>query len=249
MGVRAGRTGAALGALLYCLLGVALLFAANWCYQVIRKPTELFGPFGPASVKTPQSTWQSYGPLFRAHATDVISAELLAALVQVESQGNPLARTYWRWRWSWNPLNIYAPASSAVGLLQITDGAFEEAKRYCIRNNQVATTGPWYDLQACWFNGLYNRAIPSHSIEMTAARLHTLVAATLKNPAVPRATLAQKQDLAAVLHLCGAERAAAFARRHFRVSPGERCGDHDLMRYLARFRESKRGFTHLAAAE
>src|SRR6267142_211412 len=49
--------------------------------------------------------------------------ELLAALAQVESAGNPVARTYWRWRLSWNPLAIYQPASSAVGTYQMTDAA------------------------------------------------------------------------------------------------------------------------------
>ena len=57
-----------------------------------------------------------------------MTPELLAALAQVEGAGNPVARTYWRWRLSWNPLELYRPASSAVGMYQITDATFQEAK-------------------------------------------------------------------------------------------------------------------------
>ena len=68
-------------------------------------------------------------------STSTITPELLAALAQVESAGNPVARTYWRWQLAWNPFAVYQPASSAVGLLQMTDGAYAEAARYCIRQN------------------------------------------------------------------------------------------------------------------
>jgi hypothetical protein len=39
-----------------------------------------------------------------------ITPELLAALAQVDSSGNPVDRTYWRWRWSFNPFAIYRRA-------------------------------------------------------------------------------------------------------------------------------------------
>jgi hypothetical protein len=45
-------------------------------------------------------------------------------------------------------------------------------------------------------------------------------------------TLQQKQDLAAMIHLCNAGPAKAFARG-FRLIAGERCGDHDVATYLA----------------
>ncbi len=105
--------------------GAAVLLAAiallNLAYQIARKPTELFVLVGNALDKEPAETWRQYGPLFRKHSTATIAPELLAALAQVESSGNPVARTYWRWRWSLNPLAIYRPASSAVGLYQMTD--------------------------------------------------------------------------------------------------------------------------------
>jgi len=35
-------------------------------------------------------------PLFNEYSTATITPDLLAALAQVESAGNPVARTYWR---------------------------------------------------------------------------------------------------------------------------------------------------------
>ena len=66
-----------------------------------------------------------------------ISPELLAALAQVESAGNPIARTYWRWRLTSDPFAVYQPASSAVGMYQMTDAAFAEAQGYCILHHTV----------------------------------------------------------------------------------------------------------------
>src|SRR5207302_10778664 len=111
----------------------AALALLNIAYQMIRKPTELFVFVGHALDKDPSETWRQYGPLFRKLSTATITPELLAALAQVESSGNPVARTYWRWRWSLNPLAIYRPASSAIGLFQMTDPARTEAARFRIR--------------------------------------------------------------------------------------------------------------------
>src|SRR5262245_8151445 len=61
---------------------VALLMlwlAANWVYQVIRKPAELFFPVSGALYKTPPETWRQYEPIFRAHSTAVITPDFLAA--------------------------------------------------------------------------------------------------------------------------------------------------------------------------
>ena len=157
------------------VVGAALLLAAlsavNWMVQVIRKPTELFFPVSGSLAKPPGETWRRYGPLFHEHSTAVITPDLLAALAQVEGSGNPVARTYWRWRLGWNPFELYRPASSAVGMFQITDPTFEEARRYCIHEHAVVEAGPWHDPRSCWFNSLYTRVVPSHAVEMTAAYL------------------------------------------------------------------------------
>ncbi len=213
---------------------VAAWFAANALYQVVRKPSELFFPVSGTLAKTPSETWRDYGSTFRAHATPVITPQFLAALAQVEGSGNPVARTYWRWRPTWHPFELYRPASSAVGMYQITDGTFREAKRYCIHDHAVAEAGAWNDVGSCWFNGLYTRVVPTHAVEMTSALLDVEVARTLERVRIRSATLRQKQDLAAVMHLCGAGAGEAYARRGFRPARGQRCGDQDVRAYLAR---------------
>jgi hypothetical protein len=227
---------------------VALFFALNGIYQVVRKPAELFFPVSGTLNKAPAETWRKYEPLFREHSTAVMTPELLAALAQVEGAGNPVARTYWRWRLTWNPFEMYQPASSAVGMYQITNAAFRDAKRYCIHNNAVVEDGPWHDLGSCWFNGLYTRVIPSHAIEMTSAYLDRQVEWMLVRRRIFSTTLQQKQDLAALIHLCGPTAGDAYARRGFQLTATARCGDHDARVYLARVNAMKRYFAFKANA-
>lgn len=232
-----------LSGILFVWLGV------NWAYHAINKPTEVFFPLDRALNKTPAQTWKKYGPLFRQHSTEIITPELLAALAQIEGAGNPVARTYWRWQWSWNPLEWYRPASSAVGMYQITEGTFLEAKRYCIHDHKVVEDGPWHDMDSCWFNRLYSRVLPNHAIEMTAAILDRHVAMAMKVRRSPSTTLRKKQDLAAVIHLCGPGVGRDFARRGFRPSSRQRCGDHDVKVYLTKVNLMKRHFSLLAVGE
>jgi len=230
------------------VLLIAVWSAVNWTYQVFRKPTELFFPVSGSLSKTPSETWRQYAPLFRAHATAVMTPELLAALAQVEGAGNPVARTYWRWQLSWNPFRLYRPASSAVGMYQITDPTFLEARRFCIHDHVVVETGPWYEWRSCWFNSLYTRVVPSHAVEMTSALLDRSVAGTVARQRMGAATLQQKQDLAAIIHLCGAGGGDTYARHAFKLTPGQKCGDHDVRGYLGGVNAMKRQFARLADA-
>jgi hypothetical protein len=229
----------------WALLALGALAAATFAYQLARKPTEIIGLVVPAAPKQPAATWAEYGGAFEAHATPAVPPELLAALAQAESAGDPLALSRWSWRWSWNPLDLYGPSSSAVGLLQMTDANYEAARRLCIHDHEVAEAGSWSDPRSCWFNALYLRTVPGHAVEMTAAWLHRSVEEILRERRIRRATAAQQQRLAAVVHLCGRARGAAFARRGFWVLPGERCGEHDLARYLARVEELRAAFEQL----
>ena len=230
-------------------IALGLFFAANIAYHVMRKPTELFFPVSRALNKTPAQTWRQYGPLFNEYSTAAITPDLLAALAQVESTGNPVARTYWRWRLAWNPFEIYQPASSAVGMFQLTDAILADARRYCIRNHTVIAEGDWNDWRSCWFNRFRSRAVPSHAIELTAVSLDRKVTNILSRRLHRRASLQQKQDLAVVAHLCGAGPAAAFARGGFQLARDQRCGDHDVGAYLARVNAMKRQFRRLAAGD
>lgn len=234
--------------LLVGVVGLLALWAGgNWGYQVLRKPTELFFPVSGTLSKSPPETWRTYGPLFTRHATAVLTPDLLAALAQVESGGNPVARTYWRWRLTGNPLEWYRPASSAVGMYQLTDATFQEAKRYCIHHHVVIEDGPWQNVRSCWFNRLYTRILPSHAIELTAAWLDRGVTRTLASHRRSAATLQEQQDLAAVIQLCGLGAGDAYAARGFRLTPHQQCGDHDASHYLAQVNTLKRQFARLAA--
>jgi len=131
-------------------------------------------------------------------------------------------------------------------MYQITDARFAEAKRYCIRDHAPLDDGPWHDPGSCWFNALYFRVLPSHAVEMTSAFLDRRVAQILSRQRIAGATLQQKQDLAAVIHLCGSAAGEDYARRGFRFAAGQRCGEHDARAYLARVRQMKRVFARLS---
>jgi hypothetical protein len=85
---------------------LALFSVTNLVYQILHKPTEVFALIPGESNKSPVETWKQYAPLFREYSTTSISPELLAALAQVESAGNPIARTYWRWSLTSDPFAV-----------------------------------------------------------------------------------------------------------------------------------------------
>ena len=227
-------------------LVVVLWLGINWIYQVVRKPTELFFPVSGTLFKTPQETWQEYAPIFRAHATNTIRPEFLAALAQIEGSGNPIARTYWRWSFTADPLDVYRPASSAVGMYQFTDGTFAEAKQFCIHDHHVVEDGPWHAWRSCWFNALYSRVVPSNAVEMASAYLDVNVERILQRHGVTSVTLQQKQNVAALMHLCGVGAADEYVARGFKLTSGQRCGDHLASGYVARVNAMKALFARLA---
>jgi hypothetical protein len=220
------------------LLGVSLI---NLVYHVLCKPTEIFAFVSGAFNKAPAGTWRQYGRLFREYSTAVVSPELLAALAQVEGAGNPVARTYWRWQLSWNPLALYQPASSGVGMFQMTDAAFAEARQFCVRNHIVLQDD-------CRFGWLYIRAIPSHAIELAAVYLDHNLERIFAGRPTAKPSAEHKRELASMIHLCGAGAAKAFAQRGFRLVTGERCGEHDVATYLTRVKAMEREFLRLTAS-
>jgi len=229
------------------IVSVGLWAAANWAYHAIHKPTELLFPLSSTLAKTPVETWREYEPHFRKYATAAIAPELLAALAQVESAGNPLALTYWQWHLTWHPFQLYRPASSAVGMYQITDATFVQTNRECLYEPALPEDDFMRALGFCWFDGLYARLVPSHAIELTASLLDRGVTSTLRRQRIAASTLQHKQDLAAVIHLCGAGAGETYAKRGFRLTPGQRCGDHDVRAYLGRVNGMKRVFARLAS--
>ena len=219
---------------------LAVLFVTNLVYHVLHKPTEVFSPVSSGFNKTPIETWRAYAPLFREYSTASISPELLAALAQVESDGNPVANTYWRWRLTWNPFAVYQPASSGAGMYQMTDAALAEAQGYCILHHTVVEDG-------CSLRALYSRVVPSRATELTAVFLDRNITAILGHRRAVTVSRQRREELAAIIHLCGAGSAKVFARRGFHLLPGERCGDHDVAAYLAQIDTMKQKFLRLAA--
>jgi hypothetical protein len=237
----------ALQAITTLVVAVVLAVCLNFLYQVIRKPTELFFPVAGTLYKSPTQTWKEYEPIFRRHSTSIMTPEFLAALAQVEGSGNPVVRTYWRWSWKPDPFEVYRPASSAVGMYQITNGTFQEMKRLCVHDHVVVEDGPWNDWDSCWFNWLYFRVVPSHAVEMTSAYLDRGVTLALKRHGIRSATLRQKQNLATIMHLCGLGAGNLYAKRGFQLSPGQKCGDHSAAGYIAKVESMQRVFARLAA--
>jgi hypothetical protein len=84
---------------------------------------------------------------------------------------------------------------------------------------------------------------------MTSAYLDTRVNETLSRFGIRSASRQQRQDLATIIHLCGAGAGAAYARRGLRVTPGQQCGDHDVRGYLQRVQNMRRVFARLDAAD
>ena len=120
------------------------------------------------------------------------------------------------------------------------DAALSEAQGYCILHHTVVETG-------CSATLLHSRVVPRHATELTAVFLDRNVAAIVGHRRKPKISRQQREELAAVIHLCGTGPATAFARRGFRLTPGERCGDHDVAAYLGQINAMKRQFLRLAA--
>ena len=217
-----------LGLTVSSLLG--LLLVVNFLWQVGRKPLEIASLLISSGSKTPKQTWQAYKDYFIEHSTSIMTPDFLAALVQQESSGNPLGTPQWNLNLKKSFSNMYAPASTSVGLMQFTEGTFDLASRFCIHKGQVKSVGPWYQLDSCWFNGLYTRVLPSHSIEATSAYLHR---ATVRMTNRFNLKLTQKslQAVAASIHLCGEGHVEKELRQR-RLSGLKNCGSHRLSRYI-----------------
>ena len=156
-------------------LAVGIAFAVNTVHWIMRKPSELLAPVSRILAKPPEETWKAYGPLFQLYSTERVPASLLAALAQVESSGNPAAHTYWRWNLKASDwFGLYRPASSSVGMYQMTDPAFQDARPYCIRNHKVvAGLAP----ESCFHDPVLARISPADSVELTAIYLDRMIAA------------------------------------------------------------------------
>lgn len=217
---------------IFLLFALILFVKINFIYQLVRKPAEFLNLVGFGQAKTLQQTWSDYADLFKENQTKLITADFLAALAQTESSGNPFASPQWQLKWTDRISQFYAPASTSVGLFQLTNGTFDQAKQFCISDGKVLKAGVFPQLDRCWFNFLYHRWLPSHATEMTAAYLHKTTSHLIERAGRQSLPLWQKQRVAAIVHLCGQKKAEAFLHRQMKVESMGFCGSHSVKRYI-----------------
>ena len=230
--VKKSKTGFKVGFLLGTVFVAALFFGSNFMYQIYKKPAEILSLLNLGTPKILTQTWKSYKSDFIANSTKNIPSTYLAALAQVESSGNPLATPEWKLKWGKDFFKFFSPASTSVGLFQFTTPTFEKAKQYCIHDGKVLKIGPWYKFNSCWFNSLYLRVLPSHSIELTASYLDVAVKKILKRYSYKNVSSKNKKRVASIIHLCGPGKAKRFVRSGFKINSVGRCGSHSSRRYI-----------------
>jgi hypothetical protein len=217
---------------------IAGFFALNFVVQIVRKPTEILRFARLGRGKSPGGTWSEFGADCLRHEGGAITAEFLAALIQVESSGDRFAAPAWRWSWSLDPWRVYAPPSSAVGVLQITKGNLGAAR---------AMVGQDDDSEGCAL-GHCIRLIGSDSIAMTSAFLKSRVRASLAGRE-RRASARDKQVLAAVIHLCGPNKGPALVRTDFDPDSLGTCGGQSVGAYVRLVMKYREQFSRLALVD
>lgn len=213
------------------ILAILLLNAA---YHLFQNPIHLLSFVAHPFHKTPQETWAAYSHHFEKHGDSKVTPELLAALAQAESSGNPLAAPPWQLRMSTDLAEIYAPASTAFGLMQITKGTFQTMLQIAREEGRPApvmtrlSVGDQIQLSAM--------NIRRNLQELVGDRFHSFEARRITN-------------LSSVIHLCGPEVGRRLVRAGFKVDRLPKCGSHwpeiytrkvwDLRLQFERMKESR----------
>jgi len=125
-------------------------------------------------------------------------------------------------------------------MFQMPNAAFAETQGFCIHDHIVTEEG-------CRLNWLYFRVVPSHAIQLAAVYLDRNVEKIVAEHIGAAPDPEHKRELAAIIHLCGAGAAKAFAQHGYRLLAGERCGEHVVITYLARVKAMEREFRRLSA--
>ncbi len=229
----------------YLILGLAIgVLGLNVLIGVVRKPAHLLNPISKFFYKVPSQTWQSYKTEFKQYETDIIDASFLAALAQTESSGNPIATAYWHFSFKQDILSIFQPASSSIGLYQMTLDTFKDAKRFCFSEDGIDVDQNRSNLKACWRNNFRFRFSAADSIQLTSARLDYYTKTAISNY---KKTLSKttKQQLAAIIQLCGPGRAKDFINGGFSTKRMRPCGSHSVSNYVSRVFKYKKVFASL----
>jgi hypothetical protein len=224
------------------ILGIFIgLFLLNVIVGVVRKPAHLLTPITKYFYKVPSQTWDSYQGIFETYETSTLDAEFLAALAQAESAGNPIATPYWEFTLQQDILSLFRPASSSLGLYQMTYDTFQDAKRFCFVDGKIAMDAKKNELKHCWQNDFKFRFSVSDSVHLTSARLSYYTESSLKKYGA-RASQLQRQQTAAIIQLCGPGKAPEFIRSGFNVKKMGACGSHSVPAYIKRVFTYKKTF-------
>ncbi len=221
---------------------IPILFISNFIWHSLNHPSQILSLFL-SFPKSPSELWNSYKDDFKDSATHRMSSEQLAALALVESSGDPFATPPWTFTWSLNPFSLYRPASSAVGLMQLTKGTSLLASRYCISDGEVIDEGEDSFFWRCWQNYFSSRLSASHSIELTAAYLTAQIDDLLQKDNISKRA---QLRLASTIHLCGKAYARKLIKNQFKLSKQWRCGTHSLYLYTKRVESYEKIFERLA---
>ena len=214
--------------------------------QVIRKPTEMFFPVGQALVKSPAETWREYGPLFREHSTAVISRRAARRARPGRGRGQPRGADALELALEPQPLRV-VPARLERGR------HVPDHRRHLPRREALLHPRP---------RRRRERAVVRLALVLVQRAVHARGAERrdrddLGSPPSQRrrrarapedrpATLAQKQDLAAVIHLCGAGAGRRLRARAASARPQASAAATTTSRaYLAQVNAMKRQFARL----
>ncbi len=206
------------------LLTVATIsFGFNVLYQIYKKPTDLVSIIYPGSSTSIFGTWSYFQDSFNSHSTKLVSAKTLASIAQVESSGRFAASPEWQWKLSRGVGNIFAPASSAIGLMQITKGHKNSVSKFC--KTQKAKE------HVCKNRSWWLRLIPGHSIHLAAVYIDKTIHSIIRQQ---KKTISKVNliKLAAITHLCGEGKAKLYARSNFKFSNFRKCGTHSAINYV-----------------
>lgn len=217
---------------------VAIILGTNFAYQIYKNPLHALSFFSRPMNKTPRETWSVYADVFKAGSAGRLSPTLLAALAQVESRGNPLAAPEWRVQLTPDLSGVYAPASSAFGIMQITKGTFDLILKSCGKSGET-----------CPNRDLATRMRARDSVNMVSGFILRSMEDIITPSGVARLSEEKLIKLAAVIHLCGPEVGRRLARNGYNVNALSRCGSHWPSVYANQVADMKNMFELISARE
>lgn len=221
-----------------------LTIVISICYiafHIYHKPSIILLPVSNSFNKLPNETWDTYKDYFNEYSSKTISPFLIAAIVQHESAGNPLAQTYWKWNWDVNPFKWFAPASSSLGLMQMTSGTWEDAKKFCTLGGEVIREE---GKKSCW-NFLASRLFPASNIRLASIRYHYYLKKWKESLGVDNLSSKLSRRFISVMHLCGVEKAFKWADKPHLLKK-RRCGGHSVREYLRSIARLERKFRNIS---